>query len=67
MQKRGRKVNPMLGPLKAVNLFLDETTRQMLDVLGKGNLSHGVREAARVAFHRYQTTPGDSRDMPHDQ
>lgn len=62
-KKRGRPVEPMLGQLTNCNLKLDNTTRDMLAVLGKGNMSKGARHAARVAYHRYQTTPGDSRDM----
>lgn len=61
--KRGPKTDPKLGPLKATNLFLDDVTLRMLDVLGRGNKSLGVRAAARVAFHRYQTTLGDARDL----
>lgn len=62
-KKRGRPVEPMLGQLTNCNLKLDNTTRDMLAVLGKGNMSKGARHAARAAYHRYQTTVGDSRDM----
>lgn len=41
-------------PVTRVNVMLDERTVRLLGVLGGGNVSRGVREAARVAYAAYQ-------------
>ena len=41
-------------PLLRTNVMIDARTRRLLDVLGDGNLSRGVREAARIAYAVYQ-------------
>lgn len=40
-----------------VNVSLDERTMELLKVVGEGNLSRGIRRAARVAYERYQNEP----------
>lgn len=40
-----------------VNVSLDERTMELLKVVGDGNLSRGIRLAARVAYERYQNEP----------
>lgn len=55
--RRGPKTE-IDAPVKRVNLMLDERTLRLLEVLGGGNLSRGVREAARVAYAAYQRAPG---------
>ena len=55
--KRGPKIDPFLGELKPLTILVDDLTRTRLGVVGGGNLSHGAREAARVAYDRYQATP----------
>lgn len=47
----------MLDGLKRHAVMLDELSVTQLRVLGDGNLSNGIRRAARVAFGRYQATP----------
>lgn len=65
MKKRGPKVNPNVGDLHRVSYSLDDMTRRRLSVLGGGNESAGVREAARVAYELWQgLRPVLSRDMP---
>jgi|GEM_PF-2799364 len=54
-RKPGVKVEPGLaGPVERRTVTVDELTWRRLLVLGKGNASMGVREAARVAYDRYQ-------------
>ena len=55
--KPGPKTDPLLGPLTAKTLLLDELTVTQLKVLGGGNVSHGCRLASRQAFEHYQRTP----------
>lgn len=50
----GRKTEMLGTPMKTVALSLDARTVDLLKVLGDGNTSRGVREAARVAYERYQ-------------
>ncbi len=57
MTRSGPKVNPTHGPLSRHTLLLDETAVRQLRVIGGGNVSNGVRIAAREAFARYQATP----------
>jgi hypothetical protein len=57
-RKRGPKTE--LGEHARVvkkSIAVDELTLRKLSALGKGNLSRGVREAARVAYDIYQRTP----------
>jgi len=53
-RKRGPK--PLINgeTLKRKQVTIDEMTERMLKVLGKGNLSAGVRAAASVAYADYQ-------------
>lgn len=60
--KRGPKIDPLLGGLARHTVLLDELSVVQLRALGGGNLSHGIRLSARVAFDRYQATP--DRDSP---
>jgi hypothetical protein len=53
----GPKVNPLFGPLQRLTVLVDETTLDRLRALGGGNLSEGVRQAARAAYAAYQATP----------
>ena len=52
--KRGPKPIHPGEPMRKQAVALDEMTLRKLRVLGKGNISAGVREAARVAYERYQ-------------
>lgn len=58
--KRGPKTDPRIGDLKPLTVLVDDLTRVRLSVVGGENLSHGVREAARIAYDRYQATPDSS-------
>lgn len=55
--KRGPKTDPLTGELAPLSILVDDLTRERLRVVGGGNLSRGVREAARIAYDRYQATP----------
>lgn len=55
--RRGPKTE-VADPVTRTNVMLDERTIRLLGVLGGGNISRGVREAARVAYAVYQRTPG---------
>lgn len=52
--KRGPKTDPMLGDLKQRTVMLDDLTLDMLRVVGGGNVSNGIRIAARREYQRYQ-------------
>jgi hypothetical protein len=55
----GPKVEPgVAGHVERRTITVDELTWRKLLVLGDGNASKGVREAARVAYDRYQNTKG---------
>lgn len=55
----GPKVEPgVAGHVERRTITVDELTWRRLLVLGDGNASKGVREAARVAYDRYQNTKG---------
>lgn len=55
MSKPGPKTNTPTGEdLVKKNFTVDQMTLRKLAVLGGGNLSAGVREAARVAYDQYQ-------------
>lgn len=56
--KRGPKTEPGLGDVRRCTLTLDATTWAMLEALGGGNVSRGVRIAARGEYRRYQQAPG---------
>lgn len=55
MSKRGPKLERPDLTVAPVTLNLDEMTKRMLAVLGKGNMSAGARLAARAEFKRYQS------------
>jgi hypothetical protein len=58
-RKPGVKVEPGLGSdVTRRTITVDDMTWRRLLVLGKGNASFGVREAARVAYDRYQGAQG---------
>lgn len=42
--------------MKHHTVSLDERTVELLKVVGGGNLSRGIRHAARVAYEEYQRT-----------
>lgn len=54
--RAGRRTEVPEKDLRKVCVLIDEQAIEMLRVLGEGNLSRGVRQAARVAFDRYQKT-----------
>lgn len=41
-------------PTKRVQVSLDDRTVELLKVVGNGNVSAGIRHAARVAYDKYQ-------------
>ena len=41
-------------PTKRVQVSLDSRTVDLLKVVGHGNVSAGIRHAARVAYDKYQ-------------
>ena len=49
----GRKTE-MTEKMRTVALSLDERTVSLLKVVGDGNVSRGVRAAARLAYDAYQ-------------
>lgn len=53
----GRRTELIGEPMRRVQVMLDARTVELLAVLGDGNMSKGVREAARVAYDRWQRTP----------
>lgn len=53
----GKKTELGGQPTHRVQVSLDTRTLEMLAVLGDGNVSRGIRAAARVAYDRYQRTP----------
>ena len=53
----GRKTELCGQPTRRVQVTLDARTLELLDVLGAGNVSKGIREAARLAYDRYQRAP----------
>jgi uridylate kinase len=52
----GRKLEVLGEKTKRVNLSLDQRTLDMLKVVGGGNVSRGVRKAARMAYEDYQNS-----------
>lgn len=59
--KPGPKTEPFLGKLERRTVMLDDLTWKMLDVLGDGNASRGVRVAARHSYAVYQAGRIDPR------
>jgi hypothetical protein len=53
----GRKIELQGERCKPTLLSLDPMTIRMLRVLGDGNVSKGARQAARVAYEKYQREP----------
>ncbi len=47
----------MNSPKNRTQITIDDETKRLLEVLGKGNVSLGVRVAAKVAYDRYQHAP----------
>ena len=56
-RKPGPRTERLLGPISPRTVGLDDLTVTKALVLGKDNLSQGLREAVRVAYDRYQRTP----------
>ena len=52
----GRKSELPSETLFRCQVMLDEMTLRRLRVLGGGNVSRAIRDAARVAFDKYQST-----------
>jgi hypothetical protein len=50
MKKPGPRVEPAIGPVKRTTVSLDEKTIELLRIIGRGNVSKGIRRAARVAM-----------------
>lgn len=51
----GRKVEPGLdGPVSRRTVSVDDLTWRRLVALGGGNASKGIRDAARIAYERWQ-------------
>ena len=44
-------------PVRRVQVYLDARTVDLLKVVGSGNVSAGIRHAARVAYDKYQREP----------
>lgn len=62
MEKRGRKIERGIDEVRRREVTLDELSVTMLKVVGKGNLSRGIRHAARVAFAQYQAEPDEPQE-----
>lgn len=54
--RAGRRTEVPEKDLRKVSVMIDEQAIEFLRVVGEGNLSRGVRLAARVAYDRYQKT-----------
>lgn len=50
MTRPGPKTERHFAALRRVNVMVDQNTERLLRLLGDGNLSKGVREAARLAY-----------------
>lgn len=50
----GRRIEIVGARTRSYTVTLDERSIVLLRVLGDGNLSRGIRTAARVAYERYQ-------------
>lgn len=59
MGKRGRKLESGIIEVRSVEVNLDDLSITMLKVVGRGNLSRGIRHASRVAFKAYQQEPDE--------
>ena len=64
MGKRGRKIETGVDEVRRREVCLDELSVTMLKVVGGGNLSRGIRHAARVAFKQYQLEPDEPTAEP---
>jgi hypothetical protein len=53
-KKPGRKPDNPGQPYKRLIFTVDELTLRKLKVLGGNNRSRGLREAARIAYDKYQ-------------
>jgi hypothetical protein len=54
-RRPGPKVEPEADTIDTrLTVKVDAVTKEMLKVVGAGNLSRGVRKAARVAYDKYQ-------------
>lgn len=53
----GPKTDPTLDPLKRRTVLLDDLNVDRLRAIGGGNLSNGIRLAARAQYLAYQATP----------
>lgn len=53
----GKRTEKPAERMTRVQFTVDTKTRDLLRVLGGGNESKGVREAARVAYAAYQRAP----------
>jgi len=54
MKRRGPTLEPGIDGVRRVTLTLDDMTVKMLTGIGRGNVSAGVRLAAREVFWRLQ-------------
>lgn len=63
MSKPGPKPKHADGSVTPTSVTIDDMTRRRLLVLGRGNLSEGIRAAAAVAYHRYQVSPDSRNDL----
>jgi hypothetical protein len=63
MTKPGPKPKHADGAVTPTSVTIDDMTRRRLLVLGKGNLSEGIRVSAAVAYHRYQVSPDSRNDL----
>lgn len=61
-KKPGRKPDNPGEPYLRLIFTVDEMTLRKLKVLGGGNRSKGLREAARIAYERYQATTGSGSE-----
>jgi hypothetical protein len=53
----GKRTEKPAESMARVQFTIDPKTRDLLRVLGDGNESKGVREAARIAYAVYQRSP----------
>lgn len=56
-KKPGRKPDNPGEPYQRLIFTVDEMTLRKLKALGDGNRSKGLREAARIAYDKYQAMP----------
>lgn len=58
-RRPGPKLEPGIEEVRPRDVLLDDASVDMLKVVGQGNLSRGIRRAARVAYKAYQAEPED--------